>query len=122
MEGDETKGRRVKHHIHMLLYIVPLSGILMGVLVLGLIFCVVTHKGNSRSSALQRPPSPLSHIGRPRWRAVLRCAPQTEEEVETIFFSLKNLPLFTALYRLQRYGGKKKTTQGRDCLPPHTAK
>lgn len=54
--GDETEGRRVKHHIHMVLYIVPLSGILMGVLVLGLIFCVVTHKGNSRSSALQRPP------------------------------------------------------------------
>lgn len=74
---DETEGRRVKHHIHMVLYIVPLSGILMGVLVLGLIFCVVTHKGNSRSSALQRAP-PQSHIGRPRRRAVLCRAPQTD--------------------------------------------
>lgn len=57
--GDETKRRCVKHHIHMLLSIVPLSGILMGVLVLGLIpffflpSCVVTHKGNRHSSVLQ---------------------------------------------------------------------
>lgn len=69
--GDETEGRRVKHHIHMVLYIVPLSGILMGVLVLGLIFCVVTHKGNSRSSALQKTPS-LSPATPHRQTAVAR--------------------------------------------------
>lgn len=108
MEGDETEGRRVKHHIHMVLYIVPLSGILMGVLVLGLIFCVVTHKGNSRSSALQRhPPPAIPHRQTTVARRAVPCrAPQTEEEVETIFFSLKNQPLFTALHRLQHYGGK----------------
>lgn len=51
----------------MALYIVPLSGILMGVLVLDLIFFfgVVTHKGNSLGSALQSGPgnpSQTDHI------------------------------------------------------------
>jgi len=54
MTADETQKTCVEHHIHMALYIVPLSGILLGVLVLGLILSVVTHKGNSRRSPLQR--------------------------------------------------------------------
>lgn len=73
--------------------------------------CCYTQRKQPQLCTSKAPPPPLSHIGRPRWRAVLCravpcCAPQTEEEVETIFFSLKNQPLFTALHRLQHYGGK----------------
>lgn len=109
--GDETEGRRVKHHMHTVLYIVHLSGILMGVLVLGLIFCVVTHKGNSRSSALQRPPPPpprlsalLSHIGRPRWRR--------RRGGDNILLIKKPAP-FHCSPQITVLRGEKKTTQGK---------
>lgn len=63
-------------------YIVPLSGILMGVLVLGLIFNVVTHKGNSHSSSTSKVPW-QSHIERPHISgacfAVLHCATDRQE-------------------------------------------
>lgn len=59
--GDETEGRRVKHHIHMVLYVVPLSGILKGVLVLGLIFlCCYTQRKQPQLCTSKTPSHSLA--------------------------------------------------------------
>lgn len=97
----------------MALYIVSLSGILMGVLVLGLIFNVVTHKGNSRNSSTSKGPW-QSHIDRPHFSgaccAALHCATDRQELLRRRGdhdFSLKTLlfpPQITLLG--ENYTGK----------------
>lgn len=103
------KKRRVKHHIHMALYILPLSGILRGVLVLGLIFFASLHTKETAAARYFKEAPAIPHRPTRFRRRTLCCCRQTRAVVKkrrpwllikkTLLFPSTDYPAMGKLHR-----------------------